>query len=116
VILKFPSPPEIPISDGPYKFNGLPGLILEIYDTKKYWNFEFFGFKKLSPKEPFKINLNHYVKTSQAELLDLWHRYRSDPMGYANNPNVVPNPRVEKLYREAFTKILEKENNPIELE
>jgi len=36
--------PEIPISDGPYKFNGLPGLILEIYDTEKYWNFEFFRF------------------------------------------------------------------------
>lgn len=109
--------PEIPISDGPYKFNGLPGLILEIYDTRKYWNFEFFGFKKLSPKESFKINLNQYVKTSREELQDLWYRYRRDPMGYAPiPPNVKIDPEVLKKYKEAFTKMVEKENNPIELD
>ena len=26
---------EIPISDGPYKFRGLPGLIIEVFDDKK---------------------------------------------------------------------------------
>lgn len=31
---------EIPISDGPYKFAGLPGLILKISDKKGYWDFE----------------------------------------------------------------------------
>jgi len=107
--------PEIPISDGPYKFNGLPGLILEIYDTEKDWNFEFFGFEKLAPKKSFKLNLNQHVKTTKENLLDLWYRYRRDPMGYANNPNVTLTPEVQKKYVEAFTKMLEKENNPIEL-
>ena len=32
--------PSIPISDGPYKFSGLPGLILKVYDTQNYWNFD----------------------------------------------------------------------------
>mgnify|MGYP003452363209 CR=1 FL=1 len=32
--------PEIPISSGPFKFSGLPGLILELYDTKREVSFE----------------------------------------------------------------------------
>lgn len=32
---------EIPLNFGPYIFNGLPGLILEIYDTKKEHHFLF---------------------------------------------------------------------------
>lgn len=32
--------PEIPIDDGPYKFKGLPGLIIKINDDKNHWNFE----------------------------------------------------------------------------
>jgi len=108
--------PEIPISEGPYKFNGLPGLILEINDTQNYWNFEFFGLKKLSPNKRFKLNLKNYVHTNKEDLTELWYRYRRDPMGYAKNPNVVPNPKVDKLYVEAFTKMLEKENNPLELD
>lgn len=31
--------PSIPISEGPYKFCGLPGLILNINDEQGYWNF-----------------------------------------------------------------------------
>lgn len=33
--------PEIPIEDGPYKFAGLPGLIIQVYDRQKYWVFNF---------------------------------------------------------------------------
>ncbi|SKB26444.1 GLPGLI family protein [Parapedobacter luteus] len=32
--------PEIPIPDGPYKFCGLPGLIVSIADTKGHWQFD----------------------------------------------------------------------------
>ncbi|RYY58072.1 MAG: GLPGLI family protein [Chitinophagaceae bacterium] len=36
---------EIPISDGPYKFCGLPGLIIQISDTQNYWNFTLVSFE-----------------------------------------------------------------------
>ncbi|ROI10118.1 GLPGLI family protein [Chryseobacterium sp. H3056] len=31
---------EIPIVDGPYKFFGLPGLILEVYDDAQNYHFQ----------------------------------------------------------------------------
>ena len=108
--------PELPIPDGPYKFNGLPGLILEISDEEGFWNFKFFGLEKLSTKERFKLNMNLYQKMSEPELQSLWKEYRRDPMGYANNPNVHITQDVHKKYIESFAKILEKENNPIELQ
>ena len=32
--------PDIPINNGPWKFGGLPGLILKLYDTEKQYVFE----------------------------------------------------------------------------
>lgn len=37
---------EIPIEDGPYKFTGLPGLILRIVDSQNTWSFDFVGIEK----------------------------------------------------------------------
>lgn len=107
---------EIPISEGPYKFNGLPGLILEISDTDNDYVFEFIGLEKISQKLPYTINLNQYIKTEKEELLDLWLRYRRDPFTYANNPNVKISPEIHEKYVKSFTEMLKKENNPLELE
>lgn len=106
---------EIPIADGPYKFNGLPGLILEIKDSQGYWEFEFVGLEKLSPEIDYKLDLRQYAKTTREDLEKLVFRYRSFPLGYSNNPNVNIDPELEKHYREVFGEILRKENNPLEL-
>jgi len=45
--------PAIPISDGPYKFNGLPGLILKIQDTENH--FVFSAESMLEPEEEIAI-------------------------------------------------------------
>lgn len=36
---------ELPISDGPYKFHGLPGLILKIYDKTNTYSFDIISRK-----------------------------------------------------------------------
>ncbi|PKP34971.1 MAG: hypothetical protein CVU00_04395 [Bacteroidetes bacterium HGW-Bacteroidetes-17] len=38
--------PEIPFNDGPYKFNGLPGLIVKVYDTRMHYVFELKDIEK----------------------------------------------------------------------
>ena len=39
---------DISISDGPYKFGGLPGLIVKIYDTKEHYDFELYMVRKIA--------------------------------------------------------------------
>jgi len=39
--------PDIPISDGPWKLSGLPGLIMAAYDTKKHYRFHIVGIEKV---------------------------------------------------------------------
>jgi GLPGLI family protein len=105
---------EIPISDGPYKFSGLPGLILEISDLDNHYKYELLSLERLKPTIPFKINFKDYLLTDKEKLSEVRFRYRKDPFTYTNNPNVKITPEVHQEYIKLFTEILEKENNPIE--
>ncbi|MDB4901226.1 MAG: hypothetical protein JWQ63_507 [Mucilaginibacter sp.] len=44
--------PDIPSQSGPWKLSGLPGLILEAYDTKKQVVFKFDGIEDMSKMAP----------------------------------------------------------------
>jgi GLPGLI family protein len=43
---------DMPFHAGPWKLNGLPGVILEAYDTKKEVVFKFDGIEKVAPPQP----------------------------------------------------------------
>jgi GLPGLI family protein len=107
---------EIPISDGPFKFNGLPGLILEISDSENHYSFKIKSFEKLKQKIPFKTNLKQYIKTNKKDLFEVWYRYRKDPFIYVDIPDVeiTVTPEVHEFYKKQFSEILAKENNRIE--
>ena len=107
---------ETPISDGPFKFNGLPGLILEIADSESHYVFELKSFEKLEPNVPFKTNFKQYIVTTKEKLKDVNESYRKDPLPYANARNVTISisPEAYQKHKEMLRERLEKENNPIE--
>jgi GLPGLI family protein len=43
---------DMPFHAGPWKLNGLPGVILEAYDAKKDVVFKFDGIEKVAPSQP----------------------------------------------------------------
>ena len=72
--------PDIPISDGPWKFYGLPGLILEVYDTKHHYEFQFLGMRACSGK--IEIPNRDVTKTTKKEYLRLKQLTIDDPSAY----------------------------------
>lgn len=64
--------PDIPISEGPWKLYGLPGLILQADDEKDEFNFLCVGIKNIDA--PYDIIVNDTkktIKTTRAEFLKL---------------------------------------------
>ena len=74
---------DIPINNGPWKFGGLPGLILKVYDKNKQYTFECVGIE--NSKQKFPVNENkvfeQYQKTdrqklwkTKKEVQEKWHQ------------------------------------------
>ena len=73
---------EIPISDGPWKFWGLPGLILKVTDEKNEYSFICSAIER--PKKIEKIYMKEYkyVNTTKKKFVDL-------EKGFYNNPGAI---------------------------
>lgn len=109
---------EIPISEGPYKFRGLPGLILEILDNKGYYTFKLTGFKELNDEISMEFNPENYLEVSREKFLEIKQEYAENPFIKMENSGITMGfqpGQKEKLLRE-HREELKKENNPIELE
>lgn len=77
---------EIPVSYGPYKFCGLPGLIIQISDSEKQHSFTINEVKKIKGKQQtiyynnknyIEITPEGYVKSLQYYFADLYNRVSS---------------------------------------
>lgn len=60
----------IPVSNGPWKLGGLPGLILKAYDNDKLYTFECVGLENHKQKFPVRMNkaFGQYMKTERKKL------------------------------------------------
>ena len=108
---------DIPISDGPWKFSGLPGLIMEVYDSEKHFHFTLVGLEQVEDEpivfSPVVLSYNtygEYEKTARIDLLRAVARYRGMASSIMNaelgretfdesRSNVRHNDLMERDYR-----------------
>lgn len=72
---------EIPIMDGPWKFHGLPGLIMRASDKEGHYTFECIGIKSKADR-PVTIYKVPFNKTDRRGYYDAKHRYEVNPYAY----------------------------------
>ena len=100
--------PEIPYNDGPYKFNGLPGLILKIHDTRDHYLFEMVSIEIPVEKTPIYFTERTYIRTTKEGFFRAWNAFRNSFVG---RTDIVP----DSHSRHVMSDNMSRHNNPIEL-
>ena len=100
---------DIPINDGPYKFQGLPGLIIRLYDDQKHYMFNLIKMERSD--EPMLIEFMEmgYVQTSRSDFLKAQENFRLDIINRAKEAD------INSEGQQRAVKAMSKRNNPIEL-
>lgn len=101
--------PEIPYSDGPYKFNGLPGLIVKVYDTRNHYEFELQSINKLEPGLMMDIEDKAYILTTKENFFRAEDYFRADIISRAKEAG------LDQKSQQAAAKSMSVRNNPLEL-
>lgn len=78
---------DIPVSSGPWKFNGLPGLILRLEDSEGMHRFEAVMTKK--DIYPFGYRKRSYIKTTREKYNDTLKDYKENASKYFSNSGMV---------------------------
>ncbi|MFC6269656.1 GLPGLI family protein [Frigoriflavimonas asaccharolytica] len=129
---------DIPFSDGPYKFSGLPGLIVKIEDAEKNYSWLLKGNKTvevISADEELEKKASQYGLSTKVSIIPkekfekAYQNYKADPLAEArpmmSNKEVMnmklPGSemtmaemlkKAEKMANEMFNS----NNNPIEIQ
>ena len=72
--------PEIPISTGPWKFRGLPGIILEAYDSDRDYCFVATGIEKTTEEIRPVYSKKQYEKSDRKAMLKMQRKFVENPM------------------------------------
>lgn len=103
--------PEVDLPYGPYKFNGLPGLVFMVVDTHDNHKFTLSGLKKVTQYNPIYLWAEKdIIKTSRNKVRKIYKNYCADPVGAltSNGDIIVPD--------DVKATVNSKPYNPIELE
>lgn len=102
---------DIPVNNGPWKFGGLPGLILGLEDAKGEHKFKAVGFKK--DTVGFGYQKRNYMKTKREQYNAVLAKYKAEAWKMVESTELHPKNAdgtpVKIPHRKLFY-------NPIELE
>jgi hypothetical protein len=123
---------EIPISEGPYKFTGLPGLVMEISDVKNNFRYKLISLKRANETldtkdivesnlgiQPIKITLEKYQKLLLNRYNNPFSEYKTLEDGSWNliifDKKISTAAGLKDITQE-YQKDLKKKYNPLELD
>ncbi len=126
---------NIPFNEGPFKFSGLPGLVFEIYDTKKNFIYNLIKSQELpniySTEDFVEFNFgNKAIPINEKQKQKLALEFYNDPFSFErtnfntsnNNLNINIGGKeirtIDELNAQvkSMQQIIRKYNNPIEID
>jgi GLPGLI family protein len=105
--------PEIPISNGPWKFGGLPGLILKVSDLQHNYIFECIGISTLKKKESINLYQVNYTPIDRKDLNKINYRMHANYGAFSKSMGVELH--MMSNGKEIDSKDIKLPYNPIEL-
>lgn len=121
---------DLPYQDGPYKFNGLPGLVVKAEDSTGDYSFDLMKNYKISDF-PEMTTFGNVIKVKRTDYVKQQEKYKADPMSFLGSQrggggNSSPrsqgggggngfSPEVRKRIQDGVKDEIKKSSNPIEL-
>jgi len=81
--------PDVPVNDGPWKFYGLPGLVLKATDSENLFTFEIIGLEQLATPRDIVWENGESIKTNRKDLAKLKKRQSGGMSVNINGGNVT---------------------------
>ena len=81
--------PDIPVNDGPWKFYGLPGLIMKVSDSENLFSFEIIGLENLDNPVDITMDQEDYMKACIKDLEKLKKKQSGGTAVNVNGGNVI---------------------------
>lgn len=105
---------EIPIQDGPYKFHGLPGLIVKIHDTKNQFDFTLKSLEEISEILIIEGRSNRKViETTKEKFIQSKKSFKENAINDLKNRGITFD--NESDIQQTLKIKFDRDNNPIEL-
>ncbi|MCU7617663.1 GLPGLI family protein [Chryseobacterium sp. PBS4-4] len=75
---------DLPYQDGPYKFSGLPGLVVKAEDSSGDYSFDLMKNYKISDF-PEMTTFGNIIKVKRTDYVKQQEKFKTDPMSFMNS-------------------------------